>query len=67
MCGRLRRNTILGLFITIVSAVCFSSCDKLPYDVNVSEGYSGIKYQILDISENDINKHINRKYEFKIE
>ena len=34
---RLRRNTILGLFITIVSVVCFSSCDKLPDDVNVSD------------------------------
>ncbi len=37
MCGLLRRNTILVLFITIVSAVCFSSCDKLPDDVNVSD------------------------------
>lgn len=35
MCDRKGINTLLRLFVAIVSVLCFSTCDKLPEEVNV--------------------------------
>ena len=35
MCDRKGINTLLRLFVAIVSVLCFSTCDKLPEEVNL--------------------------------